>query len=273
VLSASLNPEHIATRYHFEYGPCPTLAGCAGVRSTVDETTPPSYGIVGANQEASGLVPLTTYAYRLIATNEYDEAGEKHEHKTVGPEATFTTIAAPSPSVETGGYSAVTSTSVVISGMVNPDGLPASYAFELGVYNGANTQYGIVLSASAGSSGAPVEETLGLSGLQPGTTYAYRITVSSGYIENETHTLQGATVTFTTAGVPEVLALPPVLAQLPIPTVPFPNATTNVSKSKAAKGGHKKTRKVKRKKHGKGLKARHARGRHRTKPNNLGRGH
>ena len=41
LLSASLNPEHTFTRYHYEYGPCPTLVACAAVKSTADE---PSLG-------------------------------------------------------------------------------------------------------------------------------------------------------------------------------------------------------------------------------------
>ena len=69
----------------------------------------------------------------------------------------------------------MTSTSAVITGAVNPDGVPAGYAFELGVYNGTSTQYTIVYSAEAGSGNTPVEESLPVTGLQPGTTYAYRI--------------------------------------------------------------------------------------------------
>jgi len=256
VLSATLNPEHTITHYHFEYGPCPTLAGCMGIQSTPEESST-AYGQIGTSAEVVGLASGTTYAYRLVAVNEFEEAGEPRHDSATGAEGTFTTAPAPVPSAETGASSAVTPTSAIVTGTADPDGLPASYAFELGVYSGAGTQYGVVFSGSAGSGASPLEETLQLVGLQPGTTYAYRITVSSGYIFNKTHTVQGGTVTFTTGGVPSVLALPPVLAQLPIPLVTFPKAATapkrkpkvtSKKKSKAHSKKHKKAKAVKGKK-------------------------
>jgi hypothetical protein len=140
---------------------------------------------------------------------------------------------------------------------VNPDGLPAGYAFELGVYEGVGTQYGVVFSGSAGSGSVPIEETLPLSGLQPGVTYAYRISVLSGYIPGESHTLQGAPVTFTTAGVPAVLQIPPPLAQLPIPNIAFPKLSLSpVLKCKSGykRNKHGKCAKIKAKAKGKARK-------------------
>ena len=96
--------------------------------------------------------------------------------------------------------------------MAGPEGQPATYAFELGVYAGAGTQYGTAFRGSVSASGTLVEESLGLSGLQPGTTYAYRITVSSGYGQ-----ATGATQTFTTEGLPSVLSVPGALAMLSVP--------------------------------------------------------
>lgn len=256
VLNGSFNPEHISTRYHYEYGPCPTLAGCATVKDTPEETSS-VYGLVGATEEVTGLSPQTIYSYRLVVSNEFEEEEKVFGGKVTGVEGTFETGAAPAPAAQTGGFSAVTSTSAVISGTADPDGLPASYAFELGIYNGANTQYGVIFSGSAGSTAGPVEEMLPLVGLQPGTTYAYRITVSSGYITSEAHTVQGAVATFTTSGLPSVLALPAPLAQLPVPHVTFPKATS-ASKGKAKPKKKVKTRSKKRKKakNTKGKKAR-----------------
>jgi phosphodiesterase/alkaline phosphatase D-like protein len=259
VLNAKLNPEHTMTRYHFEYGACPTLTGCASVQSTADETSG-VYGEIGATQEIAGLAPQTTYSYRLLASNRHIascEGGNPIEEEgaivgceggvpvfaggeATGTESTFTTGAATLPSAETGGHSADTATGAVISGMVNPDGLPASYAFELGVYEGAGTQYAVVFSGSAGTGTTPIEQTLALTGLQPGTTYAYRITVSSGYIPNESHTLQGATATFTTGGLPTVLTPPAAMAQLLIPSIAFPPTTgTVVTRTKALTNAQK----------------------------------
>ena len=139
------------------------------------------------------------------------------------PEGEFATSAAPEPQATTGDPSGIGVTSATISGTVDPDGEPATYSFEVGVYTGAGTQYGTVLLASAGASSTPVAEAVTLNGLQPGTTYAYRITLSSGYVKNETHTTQGATKTFTTNGEPNVLVLPTVLPQLlTTPSIVFP---------------------------------------------------
>jgi phosphodiesterase/alkaline phosphatase D-like protein len=228
VLGASLNPEHTSTRYHFEYGACPLTSG-ANVQSTPDETSA-VYGVIGTSAEIVGLAPSTTYCYRLVANNEFEDEGKTLGGKGEGTEGTFTTGPAAIPGAETGAYGAVTPTSAIISGTAEPNGVPTSYAFELGVYNGASTQYGVVSSGSAGASNVPVPVSLTLTGLQPGTTYAYRVTVSSGYIiTNASHTLQGATVTFTTPGIPRILTIPPLLAQLPLPPIAFPNEPAKVT--------------------------------------------
>jgi hypothetical protein len=230
VLLSELNPENAATEYSFEYAQgehalaaCTAGVrhmGCPGVQSTpLGEAA--VYGSIGAKAEVTGLQPSTSYRYRLFAEDE-SRINHGERFQAIGPEAAFTTEPTPLPSAQTGGYSAVSATGARISGAVNPDGVPAGYAFELGVYNGADTQYTIVYSAAAGSGSVPVEESLPLTGLQPGTTYAYRIDVSSGYIANEAHALQGEPVTFTTAGVPAVLVSPVSLALLPVPVVAFP---------------------------------------------------
>jgi NHL repeat len=222
VLSANLNPEHAPTRFHFEYGPCPTLTDCTAVQSTADEMSA-VYGEIGASAEIVGLAPSTTYSYRLVADNEFEESGDKFGGSAAGSEgATFTTAAAAIPSVATGGFGEQTSTSTVISGTVEPNGVPTSYSFEAGIYNGAATQYGVVASASAGAGVVPMAVSTELTGLQPGTTYAYRLSVSSGYILNASHSLQGASVLFTTPGLPMVLPPPLLLAQLPAPPIAFP---------------------------------------------------
>jgi hypothetical protein len=228
VLGADLNPEHTSTRYHFEYGACPALAGCASVHSTPNEISA-VYGVIGASAEIAGLAPSTTYSYRLIADNEFEETGQRFGGREAGTEGTFTTGPAAIPGVETGSYGALTPTSAIISGAVEPNGVPASYAFELGIYNGAGTQYGVVSAGAAGSGVAAVPVSFALTGLQPGTTYAYRATVSSGYITNASHTLQGATVLFTTPGIPVVLSRPLLLAQLPVPEIAFPKSPTAVT--------------------------------------------
>jgi hypothetical protein len=219
VLSASLNPENADTGYRFEYGACPTLAGCQSVHSTPIEKSE-AYGEVAASRELTGLAPQTTYSYRLVASNEFEEAGKTLGGKATSVEGTFTTGALSTVQAATGSPSAITPTSAVISGAVNPDGETAVYTFELGVYQGASTQYGIVLSASVLAETSAVSESEQLTGLQPGTTYAYRIDIAGGY-----GTATGETVLFTTAGLPAVLTTPQPLALLTPPNIAFPKET------------------------------------------------
>ncbi len=212
VISGELNPENTATEYFFEYGPgeslmeCPEglrKESCPGVAGTATLTSA-LYGKVGATSEAPGLQPDTSYRFRLAAVS---EAGVL----STGASESFTTTSVRRVEAATGGFGAVTSTSALISGTVDSGGEPATYAFEVGVNRGAATQYGIVSSGSTGT--APEVETVQLTGLQPGTEYAYRIAIDGGY-----GSAVGTTMVFKTEGLPAVLAIP---AQLPMLSTPF----------------------------------------------------
>lgn len=249
VLSGELNPENANTIYEFQYAKacltgeaCPAIAQAAGmVETTVEESA--AYGPLGTTAEATALQPLTSYRYTLAAKNEKGEAAVNEAGGSTLPEGTFTTGPAPAPAASTGTASGVGATSATISGSVNPDGLPATYSFELGVYEGAATQYGDVFSGPAGTASTPTEETLPLTGLQPGTTYAYRIAIHSGYINNSNNAIEGATVLFTTTGVPAVIAVPAPLAQLPIPAIAFPKeVATTTTTPKALTNAQKLTK-------------------------------
>jgi hypothetical protein len=216
VMFAELNPENADTKYYFEYWPTSNPAD--KMRTVTGESG--VYGLIGVTSEAVGLQPGTIYGYRLVARNEL-------ETETSGLESTFTTAPAPAPGAETGIYSVVTPTSAYISGTVNPDGQPAVYTFQIGLYDGVETRFGRILSAPVGSSTIPVFEQLGLTGLQPATTYAYRIAISSGY-----GNAVGAPAMFTTAGLPEVLTSPTALPMLAVPLTVFPNKPTPAVKCK-----------------------------------------
>ncbi|HEY3829467.1 MAG TPA: NHL repeat-containing protein [Solirubrobacteraceae bacterium] len=241
VLSGQLNPENAATTFRFQYAKacgagetCPELSSAPGVATTASLESA-LYGEIGATGEARGLQPATTYRYRLLASDEQLVGGKEVGGAVAGPEGTFTTGPAPVPQAVTGAASAIGATAAAVSGTVDPDGQPAAYAFELGVYAGAATQYGVVFSGSAGASTTPVPESLALTGLQPGTAYAYRISVTSGY-----GTARGEAVTFTTAGLPAVLATSTSLAMLPIPSIAFPVEGKPAKGSTACKRGYRR---------------------------------
>jgi hypothetical protein len=240
VLFGELNPENAPSEYFFEYAQ--QLGNyCEGAQRTGSQEST-IYGSLATTLEARGLQPATTYHTRLCAINPAGAAHDEHGGSDI-PEGTFTTLPAPVPTAVTGPPSAVGATSAVASGTVNPDGQTATYTFELGVYEGPETQYGVVFSAPAGASSTPVPESLELTGLQPGSTYAYRIQVASGY-----GSATGQPVVFATLGLPAVLSVPVPLAQLAVPSIVFPTQLVLPSTKPALKKAKKKSKKKKRRK-------------------------
>ncbi len=84
--------------------------------------------------------------------------------------------APPEPGVYTGGVSSLTSTSVVLNGGVNPHGQPTGYVFQYGTTRGYGAQTAL---ASAGSGTATIKVSQAVGGLQPASTYYYRILATS----------------------------------------------------------------------------------------------
>jgi hypothetical protein len=244
VMLGQLNPENAGTRYKFEYGPCATVAQCPEASFPLATSTSESsgYGKVNVTLEATGLQPGTPYHYRLVANNEHQVAGKAEGGQAaVEPldEGTFTTLKAPVPEAASGVATQVDANSAVLSGTVNPDGQPATYTFEIGVYAGASTRYGIVFSGFAGEGTVPASKSLLVTGLQPGTTYAYRIKIASGY-----GTAEGEAVEFTTTGLPEVIPVPASARMLGKSAIAFPKAAVSKHSPKCkARQKHRKRRK------------------------------
>jgi hypothetical protein len=244
VLFGELNPENTNTRYTFQYAPA---GACASLREPCSQKleTPvqesAAYGALGAAGEATALQPATTYRYRVFAVNEKSQTAVNQAGEPALPEATFTTPPAIAVQAQTGAASMVGTTSAVLSGVVSSGGQPASYSFEIGVYNPAGTQYGTLFSGSVPASAAPSEQTLPVTGLQPATTYAYRIAIRYGDGSIAGSTATGAPVTFTTEGLPSVLPAPAPLAQLALPNIAFPAEAKGSTKAKALTRAQKLT--------------------------------
>jgi hypothetical protein len=239
--SGKVNPENAGTEYFFEYAPGEALARCPkGVRlescpevGSTDTGQSSAYGSVNATLPARELQPATTYRFRLAAVNSKGQAALNEAGGSQLPEGQFTTATAPIPQAETGESSNVGATSAVISGQIDPGGEPAVYQFELGIDKGADTQLAVIESASAGHGTVVAPEVLQLSGLQPGTTYAYRIRIENSYGHAE-----GAVKTFMTLGLPAVLKPVRVLPQLASGDTRFPPSSTPTHKCKRKKHGH-----------------------------------
>jgi hypothetical protein len=101
---------------------------------------------------------------------------------------------AAAPAVITGHATQIGGTSAVLHGSVNPGGVDTDYTFSYGL----TASYGTNTAArSAGSGTKKVAVAEKITGLQPGTTYHFRISgVSAG------GSTAGADVTFTTGGNP-----------------------------------------------------------------------
>ncbi len=245
-LTGTIDPERGPTSYHFLYVDQSAYEravaeGAANPYAeggeTIDGEVAAANGAVAAPPLlAVGLLPETTYHYALVATN---NAGT-----SIGGDATFTTGAGTPPIVATGAASAITLSTATLAGTVNTRGLDVSYAFEVSTdpanYGGPSGAGAI----GAGPSEAAVQTSL--QGLQPGTTYYYRLLARSTQ-----GTTYGEGRSFTTQGTPSLIAppvAPPLIAGLALPfpadegTVQAPPKTlTRAQKlTKALKACHAK---------------------------------
>jgi hypothetical protein len=232
-LQGTVNPAGPETSYRFEYideaGYQAALAQGAsdpyavGASSTTPggSTTAVDVG-AGDNVDAVASVadelqPETTYHYRIVATNA--------EGTALGADETFTTAPRTPPLVVTGGASAVSQNAATISGTIDSRGLQTTYGFEIGTEAG---DYGPPTGlGSVGAGPSEAAGSLALTGLQPGTTYHYRITAS-----NVDGTSQGADRTFTTTVYPSTFAEPPApLPFVAVPAIAYPPEVTPPAKT------------------------------------------
>ncbi len=170
------------TQYYFAFGTTRAYRG-----RTLWTVVRSRRGRVRVTAQLSGLAPVTTYHYRLIA------AGCGRCRRVYGADRTFTTAAVPlPPSAATGSANAVGPTTATVTGSVNPEGRTTSVYFSYG----PTAAYGSQTSPQrAGSGKAQVTATGPLVGLSALTTYHYRIVASSS-----AGITYGADGTFTTSG-------------------------------------------------------------------------
>ena len=121
-LNGTVNPNGLAVSdYHFEYG---TDSNLATVTSTSAQTLAAGYTGQAITASLSGLIPGTTYYFRVVATN---PAGTSN-----GLIVSFITVAQ-APTVSTAAATSITTSGVTLNGTVNPNGLAVSdYHFEYG---------------------------------------------------------------------------------------------------------------------------------------------
>jgi hypothetical protein len=226
-LLANLLTQNEATKYWVEYAsgddyePSAVNPYEAGGVSSEAITENDPYVTPALIRGIANLTPSTTYHYRFVVEN--------GSGKTYGADHTFTTAGLTPPAVSTGAASGVTTTSVTLSGVVDPESLQTSYEFQLGEtaeYGGAQ----IFGNAGGGAGEESVATTL--SYLVPGATYHYRVVAT-----NVDGTTYGADRTFTTPAVPSPisqLTASPLIAFTPV-AFPKENEASTVKAVKNAK--------------------------------------
>ena len=181
-LTGSIDSRGRATTWYFEYG---TTTGYGTRTATQGADAKP--GDRNAAVNVSNLRPSTSYHYRLVATS---DAGT-----TRGADQAFTTGAPPTPTTGTATLS--DGGAVTFTGTVNPNGVTTSWWFEFGT----TTSYGSrtpTRSAGAGTAAAAVSESV--TGLPAGSTFHYRLVVSS-----DAGSVGGSDATVTTGTAPTVV--------------------------------------------------------------------
>jgi hypothetical protein len=157
----------------------------------------------------TGLIPSTTYTFCLIAT---DPSGS-----TEGSPRTFKTLGA-KPAVDSESSARVSPSDAVLEGQVNPENQETTYRFEYATnpsLTGAKAVGEASISAGFGDQPAGPADIGG--GLEPNTTYYYRLTAT-----NATGTTAGTVQEFLT---------------LPNPPTPITGNASSITPSSATISG------------------------------------
>jgi hypothetical protein len=176
-LEGSIDPlGNPLTDCFFEYGPDAgygSKAPCASLPEAAHAPVPISAAV-------GGLTPNSGYHYRLVAVNAGGtEFGADREFATL-PKA---------PAITTGTATLVGADRARIFGTVNPEGSVSRYQFEYG----PTSAYGKSTPSATGVGSEVIKVAENITGLQPATTYHYRLSATS-----VGGTTQGPDMTFTT---------------------------------------------------------------------------
>jgi hypothetical protein len=235
-ITAGINPEKSPTTWRILYGETSAYG-----EHTPEFVVGAGFGEKPVRLGLEGLRPDTTYHYAVQATN---QAGT-----TTGPDEAFTTGAPTPPGAVTGGASNITLTTATVAGTIEATGLPTSFVLEFGT----GVEYGTSIPGEAGASTEPLQITVPLQYLAPGTTYHYRFVAVNS--DGRTY---GADQTFTTPVYSNPIVLPSTLPLIATPAIAFPTETAPTQKAakikKKTSKKHKKGKghaKSKRKRKGK----------------------
>ncbi len=194
------------TTARLEY--CPATAACGNysVSNPADPSNPwvrlTEYGGLNANGEVTieddltGLIPNFSYLVRVSADR------TAADNALTGNTSAATPLDTPAipPGTETNDANDVSETAAVLNGTINPFGLPTTYHFEYGTTTAYGSRAPVGIEGVAGTERVDKRFSRTISGLEPGTTYHYRLVA-----QNSAGVNKGADHTFTTAAAGAVL--------------------------------------------------------------------
>ena len=183
-LAGLATPNFGATTVFFQWGAATNLNNQSAPQNIGSGTA-----AVSVNSALAGLIPGTTYSYRLVAQN---IAGTNF-----GATATVRTLMLPSATTQPAGV--LNGVAATLNGSANPNGYATTIYFEWGGTNYGNT----TTAQSLGSGTNNIAVTGPLSGLTAGTTYHCRLVAY-----NVAGTNFGADSIFTTPAFATVITQP-----------------------------------------------------------------
>lgn len=187
-VGVSVNPGGQETQVVFDYG---TSTGYGS--TTPSQSAGAGTAAVTIKATIAGLLPGTTYHFRARATNATGT--------TNSSDRTFATAAIRKPAVTTGAASAITFSGATLGGSVDPNARPTTVSAQIG----PTTAYGAQTAPQpVGTGDSAVNVKVPVGGLQPLTTYHYRLVATS-----DAGAVFGRDRTFKTAREPNALALTP----------------------------------------------------------------
>jgi hypothetical protein len=200
VVEGTVDPEGVESSYHFEYG----LDQKYGSRTEGEASVGGGSDPVAASAAITGLKPNKTYHYRIVGSNASGSiAGADRTFRTLPapPEVDGTSPVGSSPAFA----SAIGPRSVRLHGTVNPNSLiSAQYYLEYGTTTAygstkvdVDSDWGDRCLGNCGGDDIPVIASV--SGLEPGTTYHFRVVAGAGLNVPLDDPQFGADQTFTTA--------------------------------------------------------------------------
>jgi len=166
-LNGLVNPKGSATSYRFEWG---TTAAYGNSVPVPDGSAGSGGGDIPVSGHLGGLAPNTRYFWRLMA--------ESPNGSAVTEGSSFITLGG--PIVETTGAPIRTTTSAQLGGRVTPRGFSTNYFFEYGDQGPCDSNPCSQTGSQAAGSGELTKlVSEEVTGLEPNTTYHFRIVAES----------------------------------------------------------------------------------------------